>query len=316
MSKRVLVGAPLVGNALERVRGLAEIEIAEDPIGYDRAELLARIGRADVLLAMPSQRIDEVLLSQAPRLGLVANHAVGIDNVDLGACRARGIIVTNTPGVLTEATADLAFGLILDACRRITEGDRIVRAGGFRGWGPTLYLGTRVHGAVLGVVGLGRIGRAVARRAMGFGMTVLYAAPRAAEDDTSGAQHVPLEELLARADVVSLHAPLRPETRGLMSRARLLSMKRGAVLVNTARGALVDEQALAEVLADGHLAAAGLDVYVDEPKVSPALLALPNVVLAPHVGSADPQTREAMAALACDAIVAMLTGRAPTHRVA
>lgn len=311
---RVLVGAPLVGSALERVRAIAEVDVPEDPIGWTRAELLARIPSADAFLAMPSQRVDVELLDRAPKLLLVANHAVGIDNVDLEACRARGVVVTNTPGVLTEATADLAFGLILDACRRITEGDRVLRAGGFRGWGPTVHLGARVHGAVLGIVGLGRIGRAVAQRARGFEMTVLYASPRPARD-TPFAEHVALDELVRRADVVSLHAPLRSDTRGLFSRERLRSMKPGAVLVNTARGALVDEEALADALRDGHLAAAGLDVYVDEPRVSPALLAAPNVVLAPHIGSADPETRVAMATLACDAVVAVLEGRAPVHRV-
>lgn len=311
---QVLVGAPLVGDSLDRVRAIATVDVPKDPIGWTRAELLARIPSADVFLAMPSQRVDAELLDRAPKLRLVANHAVGVDNVDLDACRARGIVVTNTPGVLTEATADLAFGLILDACRRITDGDRLLRAGGFRGWGPTVHLGTRVHGAVLGIVGFGRIGRAVARRAQGFDMRVLYTSPRPAED-APWATHVALDELVERADIVSLHAPLRPDTRGLFSRERLRSMKRGAVLVNTARGALVDEPALAEALIDGHLAAAGLDVYVDEPRVSPALLAAPNLVLAPHIGSADPETRVAMATLACDAVMAVLEGRAPVHRV-
>lgn len=311
----VVVGAPLVGPALDRVRARADVEQSPDPLGYSRAELLERVAPADILLAMPSQRIDDELLSRAPRLRLVANHAVGIDNVDLDACRARGVVVTNTPGVLTEATADLAFGLILDACRRITEGDRLVRAGGFHGWGPTVHLGARVHGSVLGIVGFGRIGRAVAERARGFSMDVLYASPRPVAD-AGRASHVTLDELLARSDVVTLHAPLRPETRGLLSRERLAAMKRGAVLVNTARGALVDERALAEALGSGHLAAAGLDVYVGEPNVDPVLLAAPNLVLSPHIGSADPATREAMATLACDAVVAALEGRAPSHRVA
>lgn len=312
---RVLVGAPLVGDALERVRAVAEPVTTGDPIGWSRAELLARVGDVDALIAMPSQRVDAELLGRAPRLRLVANHAVGVDNVDLAACAARGVIVTNTPGVLTEATADLAFGLVLDACRRISEGDRVVRAGGWRGWGPTVFLGTRVTGATLGIIGLGRIGRAVARRARGFDMRVIYASPRPPSCDAEGAERVTLDELLARADVVSLHAPLRAETRGLLSRERIAAMRRGAVLINTARGALVDEKALAEALVEGHLAAAGLDVYLDEPHVSPALLAAPNLVLAPHLGSADAPTRAAMASLACDAVVAVLGGLEPPNRV-
>lgn len=308
---RVLVAAPLVGSALDAVSALAEVEVASDPLGFTREELLACIADVDVLLAMPSQRVDRTLLERGSRLRLVANHAVGVDNVDLDACRARGVVVTNTPGVLTEATADLAFGLILDACRRITEGDRVVRAGGFLGWGPTVHLGKRVHGATLGIVGMGRIGQAVARRAAGFGMRVIHTSPR-----PMAGEQVPLEELLARADVVSLHAPLRDDTRGLLSRERLFAMKQGAVLVNTARGALVDEVALAEALERGHLAAAGLDVYVDEPRIHPALLRAPHVVLAPHIGSADPETRAAMAQLACGAIVDLLEGRDPVHRVA
>ncbi|MBI2392956.1 MAG: D-glycerate dehydrogenase [Deltaproteobacteria bacterium] len=316
---RVLVGAPLVGDALERVRAVAELVTTDDPIGWSRAELLARVVDVDALIAMPSQRVDAELLDRAPGLRVVANHAVGVDNVDLQACAARSVVVTNTPGVLTEATADLAFGLLLDACRRISEGDRVVRAGGWRGWGPTVFLGARVTGATLGIIGFGRIGRAVARRARGFEMRVIYASPRpptpSAPDDAEGAERVTLDELLARADVVSVHAPLRPETRGLLSRERIAAMRRGAVLVNTARGALVDEDALAEALVDGRLAAAGLDVYLDEPRVSPALLAAPNLVLAPHLGSADAPTRAAMASLACGAVVAVLGGGQPPNRV-
>lgn len=308
----VVFGATVVGDAVERVRAIARVVVPEDPLGFAREELLARVADADALVSMPTQRIDAALLDRAPRLRIVANHAVGVDNVDLDACRARGIVVTNTPGVLTEATADLAFGLILDACRRITEGDRRVRAGGWRGWAPTDHLGVGVHGATLGIVGFGRIGRAVARRARGFSMRVVYASPRRGAPEVEAAleaEHVPLDALLARADVVSLHAPLSSSTRGLLDRARLRSMRPGAVLVNTARGALVDEVALAELLVEGHLGGAGLDVYVGEPAIHPALLEAPRVVLAPHVGSADPRARRAMADLAADAVIAVLCGR-------
>ena len=306
---RVLIGAPLASDAVDKVRAIAETIIPADDIGWSRAELLERVGEVDALISLPSQRIDEELLARAPRLRIVANHAVGVDNVELAACRARGLPVTNTPGVLTEATADLAFGLILDACRRISEGDRDVRAGRFHGWGPRVHLGMRVHGATLGIVGYGRIGRAVAERARGFAMRVLYTSPHA-EGSTE------LDELLAESDIVSLHAPLTEHTRGLLSRERLSRMKRGAVLINTARGPLVDEHALAELLVAGHLGGAGLDVYVGEPNIDPVLLAAPRLVLAPHIGSADVLARKAMGDLACEAVIAALTGAEIPNRVA
>jgi glyoxylate reductase len=234
--------------------------------------------------------------------------------VDVGACADRGIVVTNTPGVLTEATADFAFGLLLAAARRIAEGDRVVRAGGFDGWTPSFMLGKRVHGATLGLVGMGRIGQAMARRARGFGMRVLYTAPRGLPEDLEralGATRQDLNALLSMADFVSLHCPLTPETRHLMNVSRLGLMRPGTVLVNTARGGCVDEPALADALSRGHLAAAGLDVFEDEPRVDPRLLALENVVLAPHLGSADRPTREAMARIAVDNVLAVLAGQPP-----
>ncbi len=303
---RVVVGGPLVGDALARVAAIAELVVTERATGFDRAELLGRVADADGIIALASQRIDDELLARAERLRVVANHAVGVDNVDLAACRARGIIVTNTPGVLTETTADLAFALILDACRRVSEGDRLVRAGAWTGWAPTHHLGMRVHGATLGIVGFGRIGQAVATRARAFAMNVLYASPRAVP--SAPAAHVSLDELVARSDVISLHAPLSDATRGLFSRERLASMKRGAILVNTARGALLDETALAELLVSGHLGGAALDVYQGEPHIHEGLLSAPRLVLAPHIGSADVETRTAMADLACGAVVAVLSG--------
>lgn len=305
--KRVLCGGPLVGGALAELSSIAEVIVPEDPIGWTREQLLARIGDVDALIALPSQRIDRALLDVAPRLKIVANHAVGVDNVDLEVCRARALPVTNTPGVLTEATADLTFALILDACRRVTEGDREVRAGQWRGWGPTVHIGKRVHGATLGIIGFGRIGRAVAARAEGFAMTVLH---------TSRSGGISLDELLARADIVSLHAPLDDSTRGLLSRERLALLQPGAIVINTARGALLDEQALAELLISGHLGGAGLDVYNGEPNVHPALLAAPRLVLAPHIGSADEETRSAMAALACASVEAALNDQEIPNRVA
>jgi glyoxylate reductase len=316
---RVLVAAELAGLHVERLRASCDVHVATRATGIEHDELLARISDVDALIALVSTRVDRELLARAPRLRVVSNHAVGVDNVDLAACRERGIVVTNTPGVLTEATADLAFALILDAARRVTEGDRIVRAGAWKGWSPTFLLGRPVFGATLGVIGFGRIGRAVARRARGFSMRVLYASRTRAPADVEaelGATHVSVDELVAEADVLSLHAPLTPETRGLLSRERLARTKPGAIVVNTARGPLLDEKALAELLHAGHLGGAGLDVYVGEPAIDPALLAAPRVVLAPHLGSGDVPTREAMAQLACDAVLDVLAGREPRHRVA
>jgi glyoxylate reductase len=297
---RVHVSAPLVGDAAQRLAAAHDVEIGR--LGDD----------ADAWVTLLTDRIDAARLAGAAALRVVANVAVGVDNVDLAACRARGIVVTNTPGVLTEATADLAFGLILAACRRIAEGDRVVRAGGWSGWSPSFMVGGRVHGATLGIVGLGRIGQAVARRARGFGMHVFYTQRSPLPEPLAkalGATWLPLDALLAKADVVTLHCPLTGETRGLFSAARLAVMKPGSVLVNTARGPIVDEAALAAALATGPLAAAGLDVFADEPRVHPALLGCPNAVLTPHIASADLATRAAMAGLAADNVLAVLGGR-------
>jgi glyoxylate reductase len=294
----------------------AAVTYAED--GLDDPRFASAPGSYEALVVLLSQPVDAALVALATSLRIVASVSVGVDHVDLAACAARGIVVTNTPGVLTEATADLAFGLLLAAARRIAEGDRVVRRGGFSGWGPSFMVGARVHGATLGLVGLGRIGSAMARRARGFGMKVLYAqrSPLAPELERAlGVRHVTLDALFGESDFVSLHCPLTPETRGLVGRARLASMKPGSVLVNAARGGCVDEEALAEALAKGPLAAAGLDVYEHEPAVLPALLARENVVLAPHIGSAEGATRDAMAEMAVENVVAVMEGREAPNRV-
>jgi glyoxylate reductase len=309
---RIFVSCPLPGDAVERLAREHEVVVGAEHEGV-RGEPFARVATSlDAIVALLTDRVDDALLARTTRLRVVANVAVGVDNVDLAACRARGVVVTNTPGVLTEATADLAFGLLIDAARRISEGDRLVRRGAFTGWTPSLLLGARVHGATLGIVGFGRIGQAMARRARGFGMRVLHASrgPIAPHIERAlGATHMPVDELFARADFVSLHCPLTPETRHLVNATRLARMRPGAVLVNTARGGCVDEAALAEALARGPIGAAGLDVFEDEPRVNPALLALENVVLAAHIGSADRPTREAMARTAADNVLAVLAGQ-------
>ncbi len=248
------------------------------------------------------------LLSLAPRLRVVANCAVGTDNVDLEACRRREIVVTNTPGVLTEATADLTWLLILAVARRFREGDALIRSGTWDGWKPMELMGASLDGKTLGVFGPGRIGTAVARRAEAFGMKVVTC------DASDGPED--FERLLAEADVLTIHTPLTPATRGRFGAAELARMKPGAILVNTARGPIVDEGALAAALGSGQLGGAGLDVYEKEPAVHPGLLPLPNVVLQPHLGSATRETRLAMARTACAEAARVLRGEEPRHRVA
>ncbi len=309
----VFVSGSLPGDPAARASERHEV-IADDR-GVRGESFAAAAEKLDAIVSVLTDRIDEALLSRCPRLRVVANVAVGVDNVDVAACAARGVVVTNTPDVLTEATADLAFGLLLAAARRIAEGDRLVRSGAWRGWTPTFLLGERVFGSSLGVVGLGRIGGAMARRARGFGMRVFYTQRRRLPEPLEralGATFIPaLDDLLVQCDAVTLHCPLTRETRGLFSRERLARMRTSSILVNTARGAIVDEAALAEALERGPLAAAGLDVFEDEPRVHPALLARPNVVLAPHIGSAERTTREAMSRLAVANVLAVLDGGAP-----
>lgn len=314
----VFVSGTLPGDAVEV---LAEsFEVIQDDAGINGATFASCAERVRGIVALLTDRIDEQLLARAPRLSVVANVAVGVDNVDLNACASRNVVVTNTPDVLTEATADLTFGLLIAAARRIAEGDRLVRAGGFTGWTPTFLLGTRVHGMKLGIVGFGRIGKAVARRARGFGMHVGYSQrkrePEAIER-ALGATFVPsIDELCASSDAITIHCPLTPDTRHLFSADRLAKMRVGSILVNTARGPIVDEAALAHALEHGPLAAAGLDVFEQEPKVHPALLERPNVVLAPHIGSADRATREAMASTAAANVIRVLRGEPPLTPVA
>lgn len=283
----------------------------DDP--FTKAELCAAARDADALLCVLTDRIDEdVLAAGGDRLRVVATVAVGYDNVDVGAATARGIAVCNTPGVLDETTADLAFLLILAASRLASDAERDLRAGSWPGWGITQYLGQDAHGATLGVVGYGRIGQAVARRGAGFGMQVLHHT----RTPTGMPGYVAdLDHLLAECDVVSLHVPLTDDTRHLVDAPRLALMKPTAVLVNTARGPVVDEEALARALEDGVLFAAGLDVYEREPQIHPRLLAAPRTVLLPHVGSASRATRTRMARLACDGIVTVLQGGQPPNLV-
>jgi glyoxylate reductase len=304
---RILVTRELPFEALDRLRAEHEVDVWEDPAPPSPEALRERAASADGLLAMLTERVDEALLDAAPNLRAIANMAVGTDNIDLEAAAARGIPVGNTPGVLTDTTADLAFALLLAVARRIPEGAAEVREGRWGPWQPAHGLGADVGGATLGIVGRGRIGEAMARRGEGFGMDVMH---------SSRSSGVPLGELLERADFVSLHTPLTPATRHLIDAAALARMKPTAYLINTARGGVVDQAALREALIERRIAGAGLDVTDPEPlPPDDPLLDAPNLLVVPHVGSATVRTRERMAAMAADNLLAALAGRPMPHPV-
>ncbi len=298
-----------------------QMEWSRDDDGVAVEELVARAGDFDGLVTTVTDPVPAAVFAAPGRqVRIVANYGVGVDRIDLDAARAAGVVVTNTPGVLTDCTADLTLGLILMTMRRLGEGERLLRAGQWTGWRPTHHLGRRVSGKTLGIIGMGRIGQAVAARARyGFGMSILYAsrtplAPQAEAD--LGAVRCDVDELLERSDIVTLHVPATAETIGMLDARRLGLMRPDAVLINTARGSLVDETALAAALASGRLAAAGLDVFSREPEIPSALLDLDNVVLLPHLGSATDETRTAMGMMVADNLDAFFSGSPPPHRVA
>ncbi|MCP9464743.1 MAG: D-glycerate dehydrogenase [Nitrospira sp.] len=308
-----LLPAPIMATLRERYRLLTEP--AEDEIP-STDDLKAGFAESDAVICMLSDTINEDLLSCATKLKIVANYAVGYNNIDLAAASARGIVVTNTPDVLTDATADLAWALMLSVARRVVEGDQWVRTGGWRGWAPTQLLGADIAGKTLGIIGMGRIGQAVAQRAQGFRMRVLYESRRAVTPPQGVAwERRPLDQLLAEADFVSLHVPLTEATHHLIGAHELSLMKPTAILVNTARGPVVDEEALVAALTTGVIAGAGLDVYEQEPVIHPGLVKLPNVVLLPHVGSGTLETRLRMGRICLDNIEAVLNGRPAPNRI-
>jgi glyoxylate reductase len=292
---RVHVSRPVPEPAVGALRAFAEVSIGPDRQSSP-SELAASVGNAEALLCMLTDPIRDDLFDACPRLRIVANCAVGYDNLDLAAGERHRVWMTNTPSVLTEATADLTFALLLATARRLGEAERYFREGKYLGWSPLLFLGTELHGRTLGIVGMGRIGQAVARRALGFSLKVVYASRRRV--DVAGCEQVSFDELLDVSDFVSIHVPLTEATRHLFDTKALAKMKKGSILVNTARGPIVDEAALAEALRFGHLGGAGLDVFEDEPRANAALLRAPNAVLLPHIGSATTETRLAMA-MAC-----------------
>ncbi len=318
MDCNVLVTRMISKPAIEFLEARCKtLEINPHDRPMTREELMSAVRGRDGVLCLLTDAIDETILREATGCRVFANHAVGFNNVEVDAATRLGIMVTNTPGVLTETTADLTWALILAVARRVVESDQFMRAGKYTAWGPLLLLGTDVYGKTLGIVGAGRIGEAVARRAVGFGMTILYADVRANDimESQHNARRVGLDELSKTSDFVTLHVPLLPETTHLIGPHELDLMKPAAYLINTCRGPVVDEKALVRALETQSIAGAGLDVYENEPAVESALLPMQNVVLLPHVGSASIETRTKMAMMAAENLVAGLEGKRPPNLV-
>jgi glyoxylate reductase len=317
---KVVVTRKLPDPVETRMRELFDAELNLDDHPMTKAELVEAAARADVLSPTVTDEIDaDVIAAAGPQMKLIANFGAGVDHIDVAAAAARGIIVTNTPGVLTEDTADMTMALILAAARRIVEGAAVVQAGGFAGWSPTWMMGRRIGGKRLGIIGMGRIGQAVARRAKAFGMQVHYhnrrPAPAAVSEALEATYWDSLDQMLARMDVISVNCPHTPATFHLLSARRLKLMPPHAILVNTARGEIIDEDALADLLASGAIGGAGLDVYENEPAINPKLLKLPNVVLLPHLGSATVEGRTAMGEKVIINIKTFMDGHKPPDRV-
>ncbi|MDP3975958.1 MAG: D-glycerate dehydrogenase [bacterium] len=311
---RVYVCRPIpeVGIQILRDAGL-EVEVNSENRVLSKEELKQAVKNSEAILSILTDPIDAEVMDAAPNLKIIANFAVGFNNIDVKAATERGILVTNTPGVLDDTTADFAFTLLMAAGRLLVDSDQFTRAGKFDKWEPMGFLGQDIHGATLGIVGAGRIGAAVAKRGMGgFQMKVLYFDPSENEElNKLGAKKVDMDTLLAQSDFVSLHVPLNPSTTHLISAKELKMMKKSAFLINTARGPVVDEQALVDALKAGEIRGAGLDVYEEEPKLKSGLFGLKNVILAPHIASASIQTRGKMATMAAENIVAFATGKKP-----
>lgn len=313
MKKKVLITEPIIDTVVEKLRSEFDVIVADRGTYTTEKDLIPALVDVDALLCMLSTPISRKVLENAPKLKIVANHAVGYNNIDTEAAADLGIKVSNTPDVLTESCADLTMGLILSVTRKLNEADQYLRADKFKGWEPLGFIGTELGGRLLGIVGMGRIGRALAKRARAFGMRIAYCnrtqAPEQVEQELE-ATFYPSVELLAReADVLSLNCPLTPETHHLVNEQVLDFMPKTSFLINISRGPVVDEKALARALHDGSIAGAGLDVYEEEPKVHPDLLTAPNCVLLPHIASATYDTREAIGMLAANAISGVLNGK-------
>jgi len=310
----ILISRTLPAESVANARSRADVDFNDADSPLPRPELIRRLQGRQGLVCLITDAIDAELLAACPELKVASNVAVGFNNIDVAAATKRGVVITNTPDVLTETTADFAWTLLMAAARRLVEADRYVRDGKFTQWKYMLLLGGDIHGKTLGIVGFGRIGRAMARRAQGFGMRVLYqdaVGADAATERELRATRTDTATLLRESDFVTLHTPLLPETRHLINAQSLKTMKRTAYLINAARGPIVDEAALAQALEEGWIAGAGLDVFEEEPKVHPGLMGLPNVVLAPHIASASSETRLQMANLAVENCLAVLEGKTP-----
>jgi glyoxylate reductase len=317
MKPKVYITCPIPEKPLKPLREACEVTVNKECRALSKEELCHNLQGMDGVICMLHDRFDQEVIDCLSGVKVLANYAVGYNNIDLEYAASKGIVVTNTPGVLTNATADLAWALLFATARLIPEADHYVRDGKFKGWLPTLYLGQEITGKTLGIIGAGRIGSNFAKKAKGFDMKILYYNRRRdlqLEADT-GATYVDKDQLLREADFVSLHVPLTAETKAMIGAKELKMMKKHAILINTSRGPVVDEQALVEALKTGTIWGAGLDVYENEPEVHPELLNLKNVVLAPHIGSATTETREKMAALVVENILAVLKGGVAPNRV-
>lgn len=317
----VLVTGILSEKAAQRLNQIATVDTYESDDALSEEQVVARLDGKNALVCLLGDKINAQLLDKCPDLKLVANVAVGYDNIKVADATARGVLITNTPGVLDNATADLAFGLLLSAARRIGESDRFVRAGKWQGWSRGLMLGQELNGKTLGIIGMGRIGKAFAKRAQAFGLKIIYTKKSSDQSEESklkesfDADKLDLDSLCERSDFISIHCPLTPATHHLVGSAQFAKMKSHCVLVNTSRGAVIDEAALVEALSTNRIAAAGLDVFEREPEVSPGLLKLENVVITPHIGSASQETRDAMDELAISGLISAFENKCPKNAV-
>lgn len=318
MRPAVFVTRRIPEPGLDLLRTVCDVEVNQEDRVLTREEVIEGVKGKDALLCLLTDAIDATVLDANPGLKVVANYAVGYNNIDVGAATQRKIPVTNTPGVLTETTADFAWALLMSTARRVVESDKFTRAGLFNGWAPMLFLGCDVYAKTLGLVGFGRIGEAVARRAGGFSMEVLYYDEYRRDPDEEkrlGVRYAPFDELLRRSDFISIHVPLMDGTRHMFGEAEFKAMKNTAVLINTSRGPVVDERALVAALREREIAGAGLDVYEAEPELEPGLVELDNVVLAPHIASASVETRTKMAVMAAQNVLAAVRGEVPPNIV-
>ena len=318
MKIKILITGHLPENVISPLREKYHVEMNQEDRPMDRQELILRVKDKHGLLPMLNDSINEEVLTSAPHLKMIANFGVGYNNIDVRAASVRGIMVSNTPGVLTDATAELAFAMILAVSRRLVEGDKMVREGRFKFWAPMLFLGREVTGKTLGIIGMGKIGKAVAARARSFDMRILYHNRKridAEGEKELKAEYVDLKKLLMESDFVSLHVPLTEETKHLIGKSELALMKSTAFLINTSRGPVIDEKELVEVLKARKIGGAGLDVYENEPSLAPCLTELDNVILLPHVGSGTLETRIKIGTLAVENLIAGLEGRTPLNLV-